>query len=274
MPLTNYADYKSKQERAQSNLFVSGNGGIGTGVMTSFWTIAPLSGVAPTTAAALDNTTTGAMLREYLQNSYTAARWLSKIEISCNSVAQSFVMLIDRLSHQGGLDGTLTSAQTTNLPTAALTRYTSGVGVFAALEVYTAVGTTTTTATMSYTNQTGTSGRTSKSVVFGGSSAGATARAIIIMPLQDGDTGVRSVESVTLAGTTGIAGNFGVTLFKPLMMLPLQGLIGDKQTVYDAFLGGASVLNEIQDGCCLNFFGRMASSASVFVTGDITFIEG
>jgi hypothetical protein len=272
MALTDYADYKSKQERAQPAPFLSGNPGAGTASFASAWTLAPLSGAVPTTAAALNNTTTGAMLRDTLLNSYTAARWLSKIEFSSAPATNSFVMLVDRLSHQGGLDGTLTAAQTTNLPTTALTRYTSGVGVFAALEIYTAVGGTATTATLSYTNQAGTPGRTSKSFVFGGSGNNQP-RTTLIVPLQDGDTGVRSVESVTLAATTGTIGAFGVTLFKPLLILPIMPF-AEKQTVYDAFLGGASILNEIQDGCCLNFMGRLPSNAANFITGDISFIEG
>jgi len=44
------------------------------------------------------------------------------------------------------------------------------------------------------------------------------------MSLADGDTGVRSVEGVTVAATTGTAGNFGVTLFKPIFMMPMHGI--------------------------------------------------
>jgi hypothetical protein len=41
-----------------------------------------------------------------------------------------------------------------------------------------------------------------------------------IMPLQAGDRGVKSVESLTLSASTGTAGNFGLTLFRPIMTFP------------------------------------------------------
>ena len=37
-----------------------------------------------------------------------------------------------------------------------------------------------------------------------------------MLPLQDGDIGVQEIASVTLAASTGTAGNFGVTLAKPI----------------------------------------------------------
>ena len=76
-------------------------------------------------------------------------------------------IMIDLLNISGGLSGTVTTPQTTNLPTAALTRYTSGEGVMAGIIIFSTVGTTSTTITISYTNQAGTSGRTSTATSFG-----------------------------------------------------------------------------------------------------------
>lgn len=160
------------------------------------------------------------------------------------------LILVDLLNQSGGLDGTLASAQTTGLPTAALTRYTSGEGVMVGLVVYSQIGTTATTVTISYTNQAGTPGRTSTATAFGGSGFREAAICIPI-PLAAGDTGVRSVESVTVAATTGTIGNFGVVLFKPLAMLALNDFSGAH--VVDAVSSGGFIgaLAEVHPEACI-----------------------
>jgi len=177
---------------------------------------APIGGdplvAAPTTAAACSASTTGALIRSPAGSGDQIV--VAGYTQPAGNVQSAW--LIDRLSHQGGLSGTTTTTQTTNLPTAALTRYTSGVGVFAALEFYTAVGATDAVWTVVYTNQAGTGSR-SVSFIMGQTPS---ANGFIIIPLQGTDSGVRSVESVTLTPSTGTAGNFGVTLFKPLCFIP------------------------------------------------------
>lgn len=141
----------------------------------------------------------------------------SKTTALGTGLAVGGTLLFDRLSHTGGLSGTVTTAQTTNLPTAALTRYTTGEGVRAAMQIYTTVGPTDFTTSCSYTNQAGTAGRTGQiSRALGTPGSGSLG----IFTLQSGDTGVRSVESVTLSASTGTAGNFGVVLLKPLCVIP------------------------------------------------------
>jgi hypothetical protein len=164
-------------------------------------------------------------------------------------------IMIDLLNINGGLSGTVTTPQTTNLPTAALTRYTSGEGVMAGIIILNQVGNTLTTVTVSYTNQAGTSGRTSTATSFGQT----TFREINIfipIPLQAGDTGVRSIESVTLAGTTGTAGNFGVCLYKPLAMISLEDVTG--QSPLDAVSSNCIIgsLCEIHPDACLTFLAN------------------
>ena len=244
--------------------------------LTSLWTASQDAGATPSTAAAPTSATTGALGQV---DGGSAALVVSAIEAAglATPAAQwiygtGMLILADRLSHQGGLDGTVTTAQTTNLPTAALTRYTSGDGVWAAVEVYTQVGTTATTVTASYTNQAGTGGQTTQAVAFGAfATASARAAASVgLLPLASGDTGVRSVESVTVLATTGTAGNFGVTLFKPLALIPL-GMNDPYQ--YDIVRGTLSGgIPEILDGACLfwlwaNYLnavggGRLHSSVS------------
>jgi len=164
-------------------------------------------------------------------------------------------IMIDLLNINGGLDATLTTPQTTNLPTAALTRYTSGEGVMAGIVIFTQVGNGFVTVTVSYTNQAGVSGRTSTATQIGQTNF-REQNIFIPIPLQAGDTGVKSVESVTLAATTGGAGNFGVCLYKPLAMISFESTTG--QAPLDAVSSGCIIgsLCEINPNACLTFLGN------------------
>jgi hypothetical protein len=164
-------------------------------------------------------------------------------------------IMIDLLNISGGLSGTVTTPQTTNLPTAALTRYTSGEGVMAGIVIFTQVGNTLTTIQVSYTNEAGVSGRTSTATSFGQTNF-REARILIPIPLQAGDTGVRSIESVTLAGTTAIAGDFGVCLYKPLAMISFEDITG--QSPLDAVSSNCIIgsLCEIHPDACLTFLAN------------------
>jgi hypothetical protein len=160
--------------------------------------------------------------------------------------ARASLCIADRLSHQGGLVGNVTTAKTTNLPTAALTRYTDGEGVRIGLEIYATIGGTATSVTVSYTNQAGTSGRISEAVQIGATNFNAASR-FIQVPLASGDTGCRSVQSVTVLATTGTAGNFGVTLYRPLLWVPL--LPGGAE--FDALLDAGGALPQVLNDACL-----------------------
>ncbi len=164
-------------------------------------------------------------------------------------------IMVDLLNINGGLSGTSTAAQTTNLPTAALTRYTSGEGVMAGIVIFTQIGNTATTITISYTNQAGTPGRISTPTTFGQTNF-REANIFIPIPLQAGDTGVRSIQSVTVLATTGTVGNFGVCLYKPLAMISFESTTG--QAPLDAVSSGCIVgsLCEIHPDACLTFLGN------------------
>lgn len=245
MAIADFDSYRAKYARPVPSrvIDVSKNSqNLSVGRIHSAWTTAPFAGATPTTAAAPTSATAGALGQP---NPTGDLRLIG----GCVSMAVGgVVFLVDRLSHQGGLSGTVTTAQTTNLPTAALTRYTDGVGVMIGLEIYTQIGATGTTVTCSYTNQDGTNGRTSQATVLGGAGF-REAQRVIELPLQEGDYGVRSVEDVTLAGTTGTAGNFGITLYKPLMMFPAY--ITGQTFEWDSLLNAGGCMPEILDDACL-----------------------
>lgn len=157
-------------------------------------------------------------------------------------------IVYDRLSHQGGISGTVTTEQTTNLPTAALTRYTSGVGVMAMLEIYATIGSTATTYSLRYTNQAGVANRNSPLQTVGGSSDRGIGLSFFT-PLQVGDTGVRSVEGITLSATTGTAGDMGITLWRPLFSIPSLNLsVGARR---DAVRHYGAMFSAIEQDACL-----------------------
>lgn len=230
MAIATLADFKNGLGTDKPVPILLGILPVTAGRPSDMWTNQAPAGVAPTTAVVPTRTTLGALNQQLpnagagLQHSILAARFSA-------TVAGQY-MVVDRLSHQGGLSGIVTTAQTTNLPTAAITRG-AAEGVMMGLSIYTQLGATATTVTVSYTNSAGVAGRTSPAIAIGGTGFREPGR-ILLVPLQDGDVGVQSVESVTVLATTGTAGAFGVVLFKPLYVvcvpdvsgvLPAAGLI-------------------------------------------------
>lgn len=230
------------------------------------WRVSVPLGAVPTTAVVPDKDTLGAIgprdAGSGLQNSIVGYR--------LSALNPGTYIICDRLAHSGGLNGTTTGAQTTNLPTPTLTRHTSGVGVMIGLTIYTAIGSTATTVTATYTNQGGTGSRVTPLVQIGANGFKGANR-MILLPLQDGDSGVKSVESVTLTATTGTAGNFGVTLFKPLYTICVEGTSG---VVSGGFVSGLSSggIPAVENGACL-FPISICTSTNAGCTGTIIMDE-
>lgn len=223
------------------------------GRLYDLWRTAVPVGAIPTTPAAPDRALLGALG----QQNPGISESLGIIAARFSALNPGQYIIADRLSHtagvagSGGLSATVTTPQgAPNLPTAALTRYTSGVGVWAAITIYTQIGTTATTVSVSYTNQNGDPGRISPLVLFGATGFRETNR-LIVLPFQDGDTGVRSVETVTVTATTGTAGLFGITLFRPLYVICVpdtSGVLPAAGLITGSTFGGVA---EIEDDACI-----------------------
>jgi hypothetical protein len=185
----------------------------------SLWTYdgMPAGGAVPTSAAIPDRTTTGAL--PFV--AATGGRDLHLIGASITPATAGVYLLYDRLFHIGGLSGTSTADQTVqgSTPSPALTRNTGGAGNIAWYEIYTIIGTTTTTLTMTYTDQDGNTGQTS-AINIGATGFREVSRAQRI-PLAAGDTGIQVIEKVRLTASTGTAGNFGITIAQPLAWIPV-----------------------------------------------------
>jgi len=233
------------------------------GRMTSLWQYngQPADGAIPAAAAVPTNVTAGSLLQTNPAGG--TQKWL--LGITAASSAPGTLIVQDRLLHNGGLNGTAVTAQTVG---GTLTRNTGGLGNQIQIEIYTLIGTTATTVVVNYTNELGVS-RTSPATPIGGTNLREVQR-IIPIPLAAGDRGVRSVQSVQLALSTGTAGSFGVNIVRPIAIVPL-GLLGSGN-IRD-FISGLPSIPEIASGACLYFTWLANGTAAPQVWGSMHFIE-
>lgn len=123
--------------------------------------------------------------------------------------------------------------------------------------------------TVKYVNQDGVAGRVTQPAVMGTQFVNGTILHSVqagagspdngpFLPLQVGDTGVRSVESVTIGGI-GDVGLFALVLVKPIASISLRGI--DAPTEID-YLTDMAALPEIADDAYLNFLALPNGSLS------------
>jgi hypothetical protein len=186
----------------------------GAGTWHSLWAVGgmPAAGAAPgATAIAPDNTTVGAMkLNEATGGD---SNYFGRISIR-NATAGSLI-LYDRLVTVSGLSGSQTTVDTAvnNTP---LTRYTDGVGVELWAEFYGAIGATTATLNVKYTDQ---DGNTNQAGTYVHPANAESVGQMVPIVLASGDSGVRAVTNYHWSTNTGSAGNFGFTLLKRLLTI-------------------------------------------------------
>jgi hypothetical protein len=151
-------------------------------------------------------------------------------------------------------DSTLDTQLTDN--TVPLPRYADGAGV-QMIAVNVAGRTGGQTFFVTYTNSDGVTGRTSQTITQSATAAigtlisGSTASVATTFPfigLQDGDTGVRAIESVTMNGAD--VGLFTLILVKPLAQMQIKEITAPYEK--DFFLACGTV-PEIKDDAYLNF---------------------
>ena len=219
-------------------------------------------GAVPTSAANPTDATVGA-LGQLINVPITEDMYVIGVEGLITSIS-SFA-LIDRLSHQGSLDATTTSEQTTNLPLGSgISRYSTATDkIQAAVQVYTAIGATATTTTIRYTNQAGVGSRVSQPFVIGGTGFNTAGRWLPIC-LQDTDAGVQTVEGLTHAASTGTAGNIGLVLYKTLLqgqmkVVGMNPFGANNHNLYTANMDFPIA----KAGACLNLVFRNQNSAAI-----------
>lgn len=188
------------------------------------------------------------------------------------SIALSYpgvASLYDRLWHNGGVSVTTTTVQpisSVGLPARDANGASYGAGVEAWLDIYTALGNASAVSgvVINYTNDAGVSGRTA--TLAQSIPAAAPAGMSFLFVLQAGDTGVQSVQSITL-GTSLVSGAIGITLRRKLADASLVALVsGVEKNFFD--LG-----QRLFDGTCLELTQMSWGAASSAASGTITYIE-
>lgn len=157
----------------------------------------------------------------------------------------------------------------------ALTRWTSGEGV-KVMAVSVAGRTGGQTFRFTYTNSAGVSGRVSQTVIqntatangniVSSQNANVDARGPFV-PLQAGDTGVRSIQSVQMISGPDV-GLFSLVLVKPLAQMSIRGIDAPVEVNYFTDFGQLPV---IADDAYLNFIALpQGSLAATAIHGDLT----
>lgn len=171
------------------------------------------------------------------------------------------MILMDYIGFYPFVDESITDEQPLD-NTLVPTRYADGKGVMLMPVVVAAHSGAAVPFTVNYTNSDGVAGRISQSVLMTTqtvngtilhSVAGGSATYVNggpFLPLQRGDTGVQSVQSVTIGGV-GDVGLFALVLVKPLATLDIRGI--DAPTEVDYFTDCGGSMPEIQDDAYLNF---------------------
>lgn len=226
----------------------------------------PGQGAIPAAAANCNHLTTGAI--GFAQQTSPAKSYGAYLEAVFSNNAM-VLEIHDRLIHMGGLNGTLTTAQTVGIDLNGITadNMVKRIGdsnysdIQWWLEWYTATGSTAVTATVAVTYNDGTTGNLTVSLAAT-RPAGFMTPLNGLIPAAGAGKFIRGVTSVTLSATTGTAGSFGVTATRPRMTL--SGPQGSyKYTADWAALG----LPEIYNSSCLFIVLMNASTSSGALRG-------
>jgi hypothetical protein len=234
------------------------------GRYTSLWRYEgiPSSGAVPGASPLVPTNATAGALK---QTDSSGGRTKYLIGADATAIAPGTLLIYDRLLHISGMAGTNTAPQSVG---GTLTRNTTGVGNEIWIEIYTIIGTSATTITASYTNQDG-DAATTVATAIGGTGLREAER-LIRLPLAVGDTGVQGVTSITLAGTTGTVGDFGVTVARPLLSIPVStnAVLGTKDLI-----SGFPAMLPIEAGACLSLAWLANATTAPIAMGSLHFVE-
>lgn len=238
------------------------------GVWTSLWTADgyPGPGANPTTVAIPTNATAGAF--RHTNPSGGRKRWLRSVGASAWSPVR--MLIYDRLLHIGGLSGTVTTAQTVGTD---VTRYTGqdSIGNIAMAEIYSQIGATQVNISCNYLDKDGNSVASPSALI--GATAMRNAGQCVFLPYgtSAGQNSVTRVTDVTLSATTGTAGNFGITIIRPLF----EVVVGSVDTSGFGHGALATVVEDIElkTDACLGVLFMPTGSTVNWVRGNYTSLE-
>jgi hypothetical protein len=181
------------------------------------------------------------------------------------------LLLYDLLFYQSGIVETTTTAQTVNSvawPARDIAGSTNGDGVEAWLHCTTATGNAGAIAntTLGYTNQAGTASR-SAGLAYDWPVT-AVAGTMVPFGLQNGDRGVRSIQSVTL-GTSYVSGQVELIALRRLAFVPFVAASSG------ALLDWAALgLPRLFDNSAIYMAALLSGTAAGAISGDVAFAHG
>lgn len=227
----------------------------------------PEQGPIPSTGEILYSSSIGAI--KFASSIPGYERNITQINTVNHTTVYGTLILYDRLYHIGGLNATSTAVQTVqnNPPSPSITRNVSGEANFMLAEIYTAIGTARANLSAEYINQ---DGNISSSVLdfIGGPLTGITQAMFI--PFKGRDSGVRAVTKVALSNSTGTAGNFGITIGKPIAYLnfTLAGV-----STWRDYTTGLPTIPKLDNNSCLSFIFIANTATSPQISGFISTVQ-
>ena len=206
-----------------------------------------------------------------LTNAATGANYITELQMAA-SVNHSH-LFFDCLWVNSGLAITTTTAQsitTPTLPARDINGETNGEGCMIAILCTAAVGlaAVASNATVTYTNSRGTGSRTATLAAIVGSQAPATPviGTIIWFNLAAGDTGVRSIEAITL-GTTWVSGSISLMITRDIATIGTTIPNVTAQKIPNT--PGIRVYN----GSCILHCALTSATTATFFSGEFAVME-
>lgn len=234
----------------------------------SYWGFAGIPG-----AGAFDTTLNGVTLTSPVngQIPYTDAasgnKHLARFVGSATQI--STLVIADRIWHNGGYTITSTSAQNSTTPTWTardVAGSTNGDGIICGMEISATTGAGTPTITMAYTNQAGTASRSATNVIA--TVASSIAGTFYPIGLQAGDTGVRSVQSITLSATW-TSGTMNLVAYRPLASISVA--TAQAGEAVDILTSG---MPKLYNGTVPYIFIIPSATTTSTIRGMVTYTEG
>lgn len=187
-------------------------------------------------------------------------KYIRKLHAQCATAtaAPLTMLLLDYIGFYGFIDESVAGEEQLLDNSVSPTRHTTAKNV-QMMPVVVAAQAGGQTFRMRYTNQDGVADRISQTVTMTTQVVNGTILCSLpagngyagpFIPLQRGDTGVQSVQGVTINGV-GDVGLFSLVLVKPLATVDLRGI--DAPTEVDFFMEQGGCLPEIADDAYLNF---------------------
>lgn len=242
------------------------------GGFASLWraTGTPAQGAIPTSPAICTSGLTGAA--QFSGPTGPARSYLARGFLVSGNTGTD-IWIHDRLAHRGGLAGNVATPQTVGVD---VTGTTSNINnrrgdanysdVQWWLEIYTDIGTTPVTATVTYTDAAGTPSKTTTISIGGASPLNRAGRMFPI--IGSGGEFIQSIQSISHA-TTGTAGNYGITATRALSNVSLG--LANAGEVYDYQMMG---LPRVHDSAAIMLIIVCGTTSSGTLYGQIKLIQG